>query len=54
LRVNVQAPDFSWCSHSKQWEVLVSILVREMLVPLEWRGYAKCPGCGSAKMQKIL
>jgi len=25
--VNVQAPDFSWYSHDKQWEVLVSILV---------------------------
>jgi len=25
--VNVQAPDFPWCSHGKQWEVLVSILV---------------------------
>jgi hypothetical protein len=27
--VDVQAPDFSWCSHSEQWEVLVSILVYE-------------------------
>jgi hypothetical protein len=26
---NVQAPDFSWCSLSEQWEVLVSILVYE-------------------------